>query len=88
MLHSHAWYQERQMWFIAGDPAVKIDRTRKQVTTQQGQIVDYDRLILATGSKPFIPPIQGINSKASSAFGISMMSTPWWITHLAKLTPL
>ncbi|MBV6550184.1 nitrite reductase small subunit NirD [Acinetobacter soli] len=68
MLHSHAWYQERQMRFIAGDPAVKIDRTRKQVTTQQGQIVDYDRLILATGSKPFIPPIQGNQLKGVISF--------------------
>lgn len=68
MLHSHVWYQERQMRFIAGDPAVKIDRTRKQVTTQQGQIVDYDRLILATGSKPFIPPIQGNQLKGVISF--------------------
>ena len=59
MLHPHSWYQSKNINFIADDPAVKIDRPRKQVYTQKGQVVDYDRLILATGSKPFIPPISG-----------------------------
>ncbi len=59
MLHSHAWYAEKGIQLIAGDAAVKIDRPRKQVFTQSGQVVNYDRLILATGSQPFIPPIPG-----------------------------
>lgn len=59
MLHPHSWYQSKKINFIADDPAVKIDRPRKKVYTQKGQVVDYDRLILATGSKPFIPPISG-----------------------------
>ena len=59
MLHPHSWYQSKNINFISDDPAVKIDRPRKQVYTQKGQVVDYDRLILATGSKPFIPPISG-----------------------------
>ena len=68
MLHSHAWYQSKNISFVAGDPAVKIDRPRKQVYTQKGQVVDYDRLILATGSKPFIPPIQGADLKGVMSF--------------------
>lgn len=59
MLHPHAWYADKGIRFIAGDPAVKIDRPRKQVHTGAGEVVDYDRLILATGSKPFIPPVKG-----------------------------
>lgn len=59
MLHPHAWYAEKGIQLIAGDAAVKIDRPRKQVFTQSGQVVNYDRLILATGSQPFIPPIPG-----------------------------
>ena len=59
MLHSHAWYQGKGIRFIAGDAAIKIDRPRKQVYTEKGVVVDYDRLILATGSKPFVPPIPG-----------------------------
>lgn len=60
MLHSPTWYSDKGIRFIAGDAAVKIDRSHKQVHTQSGVNVEYDRLILATGSKPFIPPIAGV----------------------------
>ena len=59
MLHPPAWYAEKNIRFIADDPAVEIDRNHKTVTTQKGEVVSYDRLILATGSKPFIPPVEG-----------------------------
>ena len=61
MLHPHAWYTDKNIRFIAGDAVVRIDRPRKQVYTEKGLMVDYDRLILATGSKPFIPPVTGAN---------------------------
>ncbi|MGB9189689.1 MULTISPECIES: nitrite reductase small subunit NirD [unclassified Acinetobacter] len=68
MLHPHAWYSDKNIRFIAGDAAVKIDRPRKQVYTEKGLVVDYDRLILATGSKPFIPPIPGSDLKGVISF--------------------
>lgn len=68
MLHPHAWYSDKGIKFIADDPAVKIDRTRKVVHTQNGESVDYDRLIVATGSKPFIPPVQGVDLKGVISF--------------------
>ena len=68
MLHPHAWYSDKGIHFIAGDAAVKIDRPRKQVHTEKGILVDYDRLILATGSKPFIPPIKGSDLKGVLSF--------------------
>ncbi|WP_425916918.1 nitrite reductase small subunit NirD [Acinetobacter sp. TSRC1-2] len=68
MLHPHAWYSDKNIRFIAGDAAVKIDRARKQVCTEKGEIVDYDRLILATGSKPFVPPIPGSDLKGVISF--------------------
>lgn len=68
MLHPYAWYSDKNIRFIAGDAAVKIDRPRKQVYTEKGIIVDYDRLILATGSKPFIPPIPGSDLKGVLSF--------------------
>ena len=68
MLHPHAWYSDKGIRFIAGDPAVRIDRPRKLVYTEKGEVVDYDRLILATGSKPFIPPIAGSDLKGVISF--------------------
>ena len=68
MLHPHAWYSDKGIKFIADDPAIKIDRTRKTVHTEKGETVDYDRLIIATGSKPFIPPVQGVDLKGVISF--------------------
>ncbi|ENV07657.1 nitrite reductase [NAD(P)H], large subunit [Acinetobacter higginsii] len=68
MLHPHAWYRDKGIQFIADDPAIKIDRTRKVVHTQKGESVDYDRLIIATGSSPFIPPVQGVDLKGVISF--------------------
>jgi nitrite reductase (NADH) large subunit len=39
--------------------AASIDRSRKQVTTSSGEILHYDKLVLATGSYPFVPPVPG-----------------------------
>ncbi|WP_407506164.1 nitrite reductase small subunit NirD [Acinetobacter baumannii] len=68
MLHPPKWYDDKGINFIAGDKAVKIDRPRKVVYTEKGQTVDYDRLILATGSAPFIPPVQGVDLKGVLTF--------------------
>ncbi|EPF87911.1 nitrate reductase [Acinetobacter gyllenbergii] len=68
MLHPHAWYRDKGIQFIADDPAIKIDRTRKVVHTEKGESVDYDRLIIATGSSPFIPPVQGVDLKGVISF--------------------
>lgn len=68
MLHPHTWYSDKNIRFIAGDAAVTIDRPRKQVYTEKGLVVDYDRLILATGSKPFVPPIPGSDLKGVISF--------------------
>ncbi|HEV7535681.1 MAG TPA: nitrite reductase large subunit NirB [Acidimicrobiia bacterium] len=45
--------------FIPGDPVTGIDRQAKKVTAGSGRTVAYDALVLATGSYPFVPPIQG-----------------------------
>ncbi len=68
MLHPHAWYSDKGIKFIAQDPAFKIDRTRKVVHTEKGERIDYDRLIIATGSKPFIPPVQGTDLNGVISF--------------------
>ena len=41
------------------DRAVSIDREQRRVRTANGRILDYDRVVLATGSYPFVPPIPG-----------------------------
>ncbi len=42
-----------------GDKAASIDRTAKTVTSAKGVSIAYDKLVLATGSYPFVPPVPG-----------------------------
>ncbi|MBP2370766.1 nitrite reductase large subunit NirB [Pseudonocardia parietis] len=42
-----------------GDAVARIDRDARRVTTVSGRTVDYDALVLATGSYPFVPPVEG-----------------------------
>lgn len=52
-------YEELGVAAYFGDYVAKINRQAKQVTTEGGRVFDYDKLVLATGSYPFIPPIPG-----------------------------
>lgn len=42
-----------------GDPVMAIERSQNQVVTQSGRRFAYDKLVLATGSYPFVPPVPG-----------------------------
>lgn len=42
-----------------GERAIFIDRDARTVTSSRGHTIDYDALVLATGSTPFVPPIPG-----------------------------
>ena len=42
-----------------GDPIVDVDRALQTVTSASGATLRYDALVLATGSDPFVPPIEG-----------------------------
>lgn len=59
MLNTREWYVQHGIELLAGDPVVAIDRPRRIVRSQSGREVRYDRLLLATGSKPFILPVPG-----------------------------
>lgn len=42
--------------------AQNIDATKKQVTCANGEVYKYDKLLIATGSVPFVPPVNGIQN--------------------------
>ena len=52
-------YQDWDVKFKTDAKVVSIDRENKQVVTQNNDVIAYDKLILATGSYPFVPPIPG-----------------------------
>jgi len=68
IINSRAWYAENGIALHAGDPVVEIDRVRRVVRSQKGIEAHYDRLLLATGSKPFIIPVPGHDLPGVIAF--------------------
>ncbi|MDT7848172.1 nitrite reductase large subunit NirB [Methylophilus sp. VKM B-3414] len=59
ILNSREWYAEHNITLHTSARVNKIDRKARTVTADNGLTVEYDRLLLATGSKPFILPIAG-----------------------------
>ena len=59
MLNPREWYVENGITLHAGDPVINIDRQHRIVRSQSGIELRYDRLLLATGSRPFIIPVPG-----------------------------
>ncbi|MEY8803300.1 nitrite reductase large subunit NirB [Leisingera sp. XS_AS12] len=56
--HSDAWYAEHGITCRFGEHVTAIDRDAKTVTGENGT-VSYDKLVIATGSAPFIIPVPG-----------------------------
>ncbi len=67
-LNDWNWYKEHHIQLFTNETIVKIDPDNQTVMSDQGRTVHYDRLILATGSLPFIPPIPGSDKKGVKAF--------------------
>ncbi|NOT84188.1 MAG: nitrite reductase large subunit [Methylococcaceae bacterium] len=53
------FFEQHGITIHLGDKAATIDRATKTVTSAKGVQVQYDKLILATGSYPFVPPVPG-----------------------------
>jgi nitrite reductase (NADH) large subunit len=52
-------YERLGVAVIAGDAVIALDREARCVTTASGRVLGYDKLVLATGSLPFVPQIEG-----------------------------
>ncbi|MDP4086898.1 MAG: nitrite reductase large subunit NirB [Bacillota bacterium] len=61
------WYKENQIQLYTGEAVTQIDTELKRVITGK-RVVEYDELIIATGSNSFILPIPGADKKGVSGF--------------------
>jgi len=57
------WFEEEEIVLHLGDPVREIDRQRQVVHSGKGISQHYDHLVLATGSSPFVPDINGIEKQ-------------------------
>lgn len=53
------WYEKNGISLITSALVTDLDTSQKTISTHQGKTDSYDILILATGSYPFVPPIEG-----------------------------
>jgi len=58
-LVSPDFFENNSITFYVNDKAVRIDRKNKQISSAQGKVIGYDKLVIATGSYPFVPPVPG-----------------------------
>jgi nitrite reductase (NADH) large subunit len=54
-----SWYAENNITLHAGARVEEIDRAARAVRAGDGSVAHYDKLLIATGSRSFIPPIKG-----------------------------
>jgi nitrite reductase (NADH) large subunit len=57
--HDDGWYDTYNVTLHKGRKVSKIDRLAKTVTAEDGTLAAYDKLVIATGSNPFIIPVPG-----------------------------
>ncbi len=62
------WYAAHGITLHLGKKVTKIDRSARSVEADDGTRADYDRLLLATGSKPFILPVPGADLEGVISF--------------------
>jgi nitrite reductase (NADH) large subunit len=69
VLNDIEWYQEHGIRTRLGIRVEEIDRASRAVRSSDGDWTSYDKLILATGSSPVIPPAEGLDKDGVFVFG-------------------
>ena len=60
------FYEQNGCRALLGRAAVGIDPKKKQVTLDGGETLPYDKLLVAAGSRPFVPPMEGLDGVKNS----------------------
>ena len=61
IIHGDGWYIKNGIILYKGHKIVGIDRAAKTLKSDRGVVTRYDKLVIATGSQPFILPVPGHN---------------------------
>jgi nitrite reductase (NADH) large subunit len=62
IIHPRAWYDQHRIELHLATTVTTIDAAQKFVETDKGERFTFDKLLLATGGKSFIPPMKGADS--------------------------
>lgn len=69
VVQQRSWYEQQRVELVEGEVSA-ITPGAKQVWLRDGRVLDYDRLVLAGGAHPFVPPIAGATRE-----GVSVLRT-------------
>jgi NAD(P)H-nitrite reductase large subunit len=78
MCREDKFWENNQVQALTGRTAVRLDLTGKAVTLEKGDHVNYEKLLIATGGRPFVPKIEG-----SDKDGVFTFTTVSDAEHLA-----
>lgn len=56
------FYEKNNVDTLLGTKVVSVDSSAKNITLENSNKVDFDKLLIATGSKPFVPPMEGLDN--------------------------
>ena len=57
-----SFYEENHVTAKLGETVTKLDPEKKTVTLKSGEEIPYEKLLVATGSTPFVPPMEGLDT--------------------------
>ena len=61
LLKKEGWYKNHDITLRVNTTVTQIKPKAKQVVTREGETLTYDKLLLAMGGTPFVPPITGVS---------------------------
>lgn len=68
VINQPSWYEENNIRLFSGETVTEIDKINKVVKIDKCREVPYDKLIIATGSSPFILPLPGSDKEGVISF--------------------
>jgi len=63
LLKKEEWYRNHRIDLRLKTTVTRIEAKSKRVLTQEGETLEYDKLLLAMGGTPFVPPITGVKKR-------------------------
>ncbi|MBC2850399.1 NAD(P)/FAD-dependent oxidoreductase [Cetobacterium sp. 8H] len=77
------FFEKNKINWIKGKKVVSLSDEKKEITLSNGEIVKFDKVLIASGSSPFIPPIENLRGK-KNVVGLKSLSDCEKIMELAK----
>ncbi len=62
------FYEKQGVNLLLGAEVVTVDSDKKQVKLAAGDTIPFDKLLVATGGDPFVPPIEGLEGKGEGLY--------------------